>query len=82
VANVYKKMRLLFIVTILGAILGCTRTSDSSLSNSDKVDTLSAAGNVSDSLDFNIIKYDTSYHYIFPKTFRTTDLSEKEIKEC
>ena len=35
-----------------------------------------------DSLDFNVIKYDTSYHYIFPKTFKSTDLSSKEIMEC
>ena len=76
-------MRLLFIIIFLVTTLGCTRTNDSGQANVDKGDTLIITDNVVlDSLDFNILKYDTSYHYIFPKTFKATDLSEGEIKEC
>jgi hypothetical protein len=76
------KMRLL-LITLVGTILGCTRVSDPGLKNSDKIDTLITADNVElDSLDFNIIKYDTSYNYIFPKTFKAIDLNDEEIMEC
>ena len=76
-------MRLLSIIILLVTISGCTRTNDSSQAMVDKVDTLIVTDNiVLDSLDFNILKYDTSYHYIFPNEFKGTDLSEKEVKEC
>jgi c-di-AMP phosphodiesterase-like protein len=76
-------MRDLLIIIFFLTILSCTRTSDSNLTNSDNVDTLSTVDNAAlDSLDFNIVKYDTSYYYIFPKTFVSTDLSDKEIVAC
>jgi hypothetical protein len=76
-------MRRLFITILLGSLLSCGRTTDSGLTASDKVDTLVDADNVAlDSIDFNILKYDTSYRHIFSKTAKTPQLSEKEIIEC
>jgi c-di-AMP phosphodiesterase-like protein len=75
-------MRDLLIIIFLLTILNCTRTIDSNLTTLDNVDSLSTVDNALDSLDFNIIKYDTSYYYIFPKTFVSTDLSVEEIIAC
>ena len=64
-------------------ILGCTRTNKSDLATLDNVDALSSSDKVMlDSLDFNLIDYDTSYDYIFPVTFKPTNLSDMEIMEC
>lgn len=76
-------MRDLLTIIFLVTISGCTRTNNSDLTTLDKAETLSASEKVIlDSLDFNVIKYDTSYYYIFPATSKTTDLSDKEIIEC
>jgi hypothetical protein len=76
-------MKYLLIIISLLTILNCTRTSDSNLTTLHNVDSLSTVDNPAfDSLDFSIIKYDTSYYYIFPKTFVPTDLSVKEIVAC
>jgi hypothetical protein len=81
--NSFLKMRRLLIIGVVGIILNCTRASDSTVANSDKVDTVISGGNIAlDSFDFNIIEYDASYRYIFPETFQTTDLTRKEIEQC
>jgi hypothetical protein len=70
-------------IVFLGAIICYNMASDSKLINSVKTNAMITNDNSSlDSLDFNVIKYDTSYSYIFPNTFKSTDLSVKEIMEC
>jgi hypothetical protein len=76
-------MNNLLTIIFLVTILGCTRTRDSNLKTLASVETLSISDKAMlDSLDINLIKYDTSYDYIFPVTFKATDISDKEIFEC
>jgi len=71
------------LIISLVTILGCTTTSDSNRTSSVNADTLTPSDNVTlDSLDYNILKYDDSYHYIFPEECQPADLSEEEIVEC
>jgi len=65
------RLLILFLITITTA---CSRTSNTTNILSDKVDSLQTADNVTaDTLMIYKIKYDTTYSYIFPKTFSPTD---------
>lgn len=76
-------MRLLFIIILFATIFSCARKSDSTQTNVTNKDTLIVTDNiVLDSLDFNVLKSDTSFEYVFPKTFKSADLTENEIKQC
>jgi hypothetical protein len=78
----FGKMRDLLTIIFLVIISGCTRTNNSDLTTFN-VDSLSTSDKVTlDSLDFNVIKYDTSYSYIFPTKFKAIDLSDEEIIQC
>jgi hypothetical protein len=73
-------MRNLLTILLL-TILGCNRTTSSSTSN--KGDSLIfGQKRVIDSLDVHVINFDSSYYYLFPKSFTTVYLSDKEIVEC
>ncbi len=72
-------MKNLFILIFLFSILSCnsrTGTSkDQELTISEK--------RFLDSLDYNILKFDwDSHHFLFPKSFKQTELTEREILEC
>jgi hypothetical protein len=76
-------MKYLLTILLYVTVLGCSKTSDSTIANSGGADSLKVIQDFTlDSLDFSILKYDTSYHYIFPSTFEAIDLSSEEIIEC
>jgi hypothetical protein len=77
-------MKYLLTILLYVIVLGCTKTNDSTLTISDSADSTKVMQNILDSLDFSILKYDTTfrYRYIFPSTFKPTDLSSAEIIEC
>ena len=74
------KMRNLLTTFLLLTILSCNRTADSSAS--DERDSLTLVQKTMiDSLDFHIIRFDSSYQYLFSTSFMTADLTNKEIIE-
>jgi hypothetical protein len=69
-------MKYLLTILLYVTVLGCSKTSDSTIAISESADSLKIIQDFTlDSLDFSILKYDTSYHYIFPSTFKAIDLS-------
>lgn len=74
-------MKNLLTIFLLLTIISCKRTIESS--SSDKIQPLIHTQKTdSNFLDFHIIKFDSSYQYLFSKSFTSTDLTEKQIMEC
>lgn len=76
-------MKYLLTLLLFVFVFGCSKTSDSTITISDSADSIKMMQNISlDSLDFSILKYDSSHRYTFPSTFKPADLSSQEVIEC
>ena len=76
-------MKYFLTILLLTTTLGCARTNNQDFIKSDNDDTWTTTIITLDSLDFNILKFDTiTFRYIFPNTYYPTDLSKEEIIKC
>ncbi len=72
-----------FLLILFLIIFGCKKTDNADINNLDNKDSLTSINkSILDSLDLTIIKYDSSYYYIFPTSYKSTELTNREILEC
>ena len=67
-------MKVLIFTIVIVVLASC---SQERRANNEFVDKL-----VLDSLNINVLKYDSSYKYIFPEAMEIADLTREEITEC
>jgi len=74
-------MKSLLTIFLLLTILSCNRTVESSAL--DKIQPLDCTQKIdNESLDFHVIKFDSSYQHLFSKSFSPKELTNNQIIEC